>query len=267
MRPRTLTPLLLLLLCCSLCAPAAGQEKGLTAEEIINKHLEAVGGRGALSKLKTRIAAGTVKRESDPEAKMAIVSEAPNRLAAVFIFTNFDLRMVYDAGKWNMRPQLPRQYVAFQNKYEEMLTSGLMYNDISLFNILLNPPEKAKFEAKGVKKLKGGEAYVVEVKQPGLDTMHLFFDKQTLMWVRTEYGQAHFTLAMKGMTVTHQDEELTVDFYIETSDFRDVGGLKLPFRFEQVVTAPILGQKQHGTIVGKITEYRHNEPISPQMFQ
>jgi hypothetical protein len=58
-----------------------------------------------------------------------------------------------------------------------------------------------------------------------------------------------------------------VDFYVETSDFREVDGVKLPFKFEQVVTYPILTQKRVGTLTGTIVEYRHNVEIDPKMFK
>jgi hypothetical protein len=67
--------------------------------------------------------------------------------------------------------------------------------------------------------------------------------------------------------VPHGEDEMTVDYYFETSDFREADGVKLPYKFEQVVTAPILRQKKAGSISGTITEYRHNVAIDPKMFQ
>src|SRR5712664_1717798 len=109
---------------------APDDKQSLTAAEIINKHLEAVGGKQALAKLKSRVAIGTVAKENEPEVKMAIVSESPNRVSAVYVFERFDWQMTYDGKKPFVRggPMLPRDFTPIQDKYNEMLASGLMFN-------------------------------------------------------------------------------------------------------------------------------------------
>lgn len=242
----------------------------LSAAEIISQHLDAAGGKQKLLQFKSRVAIGTIKKENEPEARMAIMSETPNHVAAAYIFVNFDWRLAYDGSNTVFRPKLPRNYVAIESKYREMLASGLMFNSISLYNLLLQPAKGVTFEAKGVKKVKDHDAYVVEVKRSKADSMRLYFDVKSFMWVRTDYGKIHISKEIKPFTnevVTHGEDDLTVDFYIETSGFRDVDGVKLPFKFEQVVTSPILRQSRSGTVTGTISEYRHNEPIDPAMFQ
>ncbi|MBA2704079.1 MAG: hypothetical protein H0U60_09520, partial [Blastocatellia bacterium] len=213
----------------------------------------------------------TVKREQDPEAQMAIVSESPNRVSAIFVFSKYDWQLTYDGAKSFMRPLMPREFSPIQDKYQEMLASGLMFNSISLYNTLLDGEAPGtKFESKGMKKIKDRTAYIVDIKQPKGASARLYFDAETFMWVRTEYGAAHVSKPMGQFTnevVPHGEDELIVNFYFETSDFRDVDGVKLPFKFEQSVTYPIIKQKKNGTILGTITEYRHNVAIDPKMFQ
>jgi hypothetical protein len=250
---------------------SAGQQS-LTAAEIIDKHLTAVGGKQALAKLKSRVAIGTVRKENEPEVRMAIVSESPNRVSAVYVFERFDWQMTYDGKKSFVRggPLLPRDFSPIQDKYNEMLASGLMFNSISLYNLLLDSESNGvKFEAKGTKKIKDRSAYVVEAKK-GKVSARLYFDAENFMWVRTEYGRAQVSKSIQPFTndsVYHNDDEMSVDFYFDTSDFREADGVKLPFKFEQVVTYPILRQKKAGTLSGIISEYQHNVPIDPKMFQ
>jgi len=99
--------------------------------------------------------------------------------------------------------------------------------------------------------------------------VRLYFDAENFMWVRSDYGSVRITKDMGTFTnaVGSKDEESTIDFYVETSDFKDVDGMKLPFKLEMVATSPILKQRNVGTIVTTISEYRHNIQIDPKMFQ
>jgi outer membrane lipoprotein-sorting protein len=249
----------------------AADEK-LTAAEIINKHLSAAGGKEALAKVKSRVAIGTVKRENQAEAHMVIMSEAPDRVSAAYVFQDSTWRLIYDKGKTVFRPSLTREYTVVEDKYREMLASGFMFNGIALYNALTaEAASEMKVEAKGTKKINGRQAYVVECKRDKKSgVVRLFFDAENFMWVRTEFGRLTIPKQIGAFTnavESRSDDEPVVDFYVETSDFRDVDGIKLPFRLVQVVTFPLLRQKQVGTITSTINEYRQNIEIDPKMFQ
>jgi hypothetical protein len=248
----------------------AQEKTALTAADIIDKHLAAVGGKEALSKFKSRVAIGTVTKDNEPAARMAIVSESPNRVSAIYVFKNYDLQFTYDGKGASIRPVPPRMFGPFVDKYQQMLSSGLMFNSISLYNLLSDSAAGAKFEAKGMKKLKDRQTYIVDVKPAKGSAARLYFDAETFMWIRTEYGKVTIQKPMGQFTndvVNRGQDDLIADFYFETSDFRDVDGVKLPFKFEQAMTAPYLTQRTAGTISGTITEYQHNVQIDPKMFQ
>jgi outer membrane lipoprotein-sorting protein len=251
-------------------ATAADENVKLTAQDIINKHLEAVGGKEALAKFKTRVALGTVKREGNPDEDFAIMSEAPNRLSARYVFKQADWQLTYDGTKSIHRPQFPRSLADIEEKLHEMLSSGLMFNSISLYSLLSEDDRSdVKMEAKGTKKIAGRNAYVVEVKQGKLPKMRLYFDAENFMWVRTDYGSVTKREQMRTFTNDVQNkgvENATIDFYVETSDFREVDGIKLPFKFVQVITQPFVN-KTHSAMIGTIKEYRHNVQIDPAMFR
>lgn len=261
---------LMTLMVCSAAALGWQDKQSMTAVEIIDKHLAAVGGKEALAKIKSRVAVGTVRKENETDARMAIMSEAPNRLSAIYVFQNYTWQLSYDGKQSIFRPTISKEASVVEKKYREMLATGAMFNSISLYNILDDTDSDAKFEAKGMKKIKGRQAYVVEVKRSKGPMLKLYFDAENLMWVRTDYGRVSYTKAMGGFTndiVQHGEDQADVDFYIETSDFKVVDGLKLPFRFEQTVAFPIIREKSAGTIVGTIAEYKHNVSIDPKMFQ
>jgi len=242
-----------------------------TGQEIVKRHLEAVGGIQALAKIKSRIAIGTVRKESEPDANIAIMSEAPNRVSAMYVFKDYTWQLTYDGSKSLFRPMVSKEASTVEAKQREMLATGAMFNSMSLYNVLTQTgSDEPKFEARSTKKVKGRPAYVVDVKRGKLPTLRLYFDTETYMWVRTDFGSVSYTKGMSTFTndiTQHGEDQTDVDFYFETSDFKEVDGVKLPFKFEQVVAFPIIRQKKAGTIVGTIKEYRHNVSIDPKMFQ
>jgi hypothetical protein len=270
MKPSHLILPALLLFILTAVVPAI--EEKLSTAEIISRHLSAIGGKEALARIKTRVAAGTVKRESQAEAQMAIMSEAPDRVSAAYVFPETTWRLIYDKGKTAFRPSITREYQVVDDKYKEMMASGFMFNGIALYNSLLtdSSPE-TKVEARGMKKVSGRQAYVVEYKRDKkAGTVRLFFDAETFMWVRTEFGRVTIPKQIGAFTndvESRADEQPTVDFFVETSDFREVDGIRLPHKLIQVVTFPLLRQQRIGTLTSTITEYKHNLEIDPKMFQ
>ena len=267
-------PIIFLALIASTGAQTSGDPPQLTATEIINRHLTAVGGREALARIRSRVAIGTVRRENETAARMAIASEAPNRVSAMYLFEQFTVQQTYDGTNPIFRPNLTRaarETSAVQDKFLEAVASGLMFNSISLYNLLVMPPPSGvTFEARGTRRIDGRRAYIVEVNRPRLPDIRLFFDAENFMWVRTEFGRVRMERPQGTFTndvVSRAEDTTEFNFYFATSDFREVDGVRLPFRFEQSMTYPILRERTNGTITGTITEYRHNITIDPSMFR
>jgi len=250
----------------SVSALAVDEKAKLSGAEIISKHIAAVGGKAALAKIRSRVAIGTAKKDSDAAVPVAIMSE-PNRMSAVYQFEGYNWYLIYDGSKSSVRPLLTRAAAPITHKYEEMLASGTLFNDISLYNVLnQGESEQLKFEPKGMKKVRNRQAYILDMKPSKGQTLRLYFDVENFMWLRTDYGSVQITREL-GPITGNKDQETTFDFYVETTDFKEVDGVKLPFKFEIVATAPILKQKSVGTIAAIINEYRHNIAIDPKMFQ
>src|SRR6185503_1107776 len=204
-------------------------KQALTGPEIVGKHLEAVGGKTALSKIKTRVALGSVRKESETDANLAIMSEAPNRVSAIYEFKDYTCQLTYDGSKSLFRPMISKDASFVEAKQREMVATGAMFNSMSLYNILSqNGPDEPKFEAKGTRKVKGKLAHVVDVKRARQPVLSLYFDTESFMWVRTDFGRVSYTKEMGTFTndiTQHGEDQTDVDFYFETSDFREVDGI------------------------------------------
>src|SRR5215216_7941783 len=144
---------LMILMLCSAAAPAWQDKQSMTAAEIIEKHLAAAGGRAALAKIKSRVAVGTVRKENETDARMAIMSEAPNRVSAIYAFQNYTWQLSYDGKQAIFRPTISKEASVIEKKYREILATGAIFNSISLYNLLTDTDENTKFEAKGTKKV------------------------------------------------------------------------------------------------------------------
>src|SRR5260370_12493142 len=108
--------------------PSGRDKQSLAASGIISKHLSAVGGKEALAKLKTRVALGTVKKENEAAAELAIFSELPNRLSANYRFEKYDWRWLYEGARPIFFPPISRKLYVITDNYNKMLASGLMFN-------------------------------------------------------------------------------------------------------------------------------------------
>src|SRR2546427_12471476 len=85
---------------------ASGQDQKLTGDQIINKHLEAVGGKEAMARFKTRVALGTGRKENEPEGRLAGMSGATGGRSLFFGLCGYELRLGYDGTCAFIRPAI-----------------------------------------------------------------------------------------------------------------------------------------------------------------
>ena len=216
-------------------------------EAILNKYVEAVGGKRALEGIQTRVTEATLLRPKlvNPSGKplaIEIYQKAPDKFLAVV--TGVDGSVTYQGynGKvgWVKTPTLQRELTNVELAQVKQQTD--LYKELNLKDQFSN--------LKVVNKQKIGErdVFVVEGVNKIGKTEKLFFDAETGLLVR----RVDFNKTMLGA------DPVQTDFF----DYREVNGVKLPF----TVQISYLDNNHYGT-TRKVSQIRHNVPVDDAKFE
>jgi hypothetical protein len=221
-----------------------------TADDVVNRSLTAIGGRTALQKLKSRLTIGKITLSTpggDFAGSVEILNEAPNKSRALI---KADLSAIgagqllldqrFDGKSGYMIDSLQGDHTISGNQLDNLRMGSFPHP-------FLNYKELG-MTAKLVGREKVGErdAYLVIFQPRSGSVVRQYFDAETYLPVKS---------VMKvDVPQLGRDVEQTVEFL----DFREVDGIRLPFR--QKATSSV----QSYTI--SITRVVHNVPIDDTLF-
>ncbi len=223
-------------------APATGASASvptLTADQILENYIKAIGGREAWKKLTTRISTGTIDVPAMNLSGLVMVKEkAPNRSVFTVNFNGAVFQQGFDgATGWSSDPQNGLREQTGDELAETKRDSDF-YHPLDLKQVY------SKITVTGTDKIDDRDAYVVEASSGELGTDRIYFDAHNGLVLRI-VGQHH---TLEGPAV------FTEDF----SDFREVDGIKLPYTVHQ--------ESPSSTFTIKFTEIRHNETLDDTIF-
>jgi zinc protease len=220
----------------SVSAPAA---PALTADQILENYIKAIGGRENWKKLTTRISTGTIDGPAMNLSGLVTVREkAPNRSIFTVNFNGAVFQQGFDGTiGWSNDPQNGLREQTGEELAETKRDSDF-YHPLDLKQMY------SKITVAGTDKIDDRDAYVVEASSGDLGTDKIYFDAQNGLVLRI-VGQHH---TLDGPAT------FTEDF----SDFREVDGIKLPYTVRQ--------ESPSSTFTIKFTEIRHNEAIEDASF-
>jgi zinc protease len=225
-------------------APTAGARvpaavPALTADQVLENYIKAIGGRENWKKLTTLISTGTIDVPAMNLSGLVTVREkAPNRSIFTVNFNGAVFQQGFDGTiGWSDDPQNGLREQTGEELAETKRDSDF-YHPLDLKQIY------SKITVTGTDKIHDRDAYVVEASSGDLGTDKIYFDTQNGLVLRI-VGQHH---TMDGPAT------FTEDF----SDFREVDGIKLPFTVHQ--------ESASSTFTIKFTEIRHNEAIEDAAF-
>jgi hypothetical protein len=221
--------------------PAAEPKKpALTAEQIIDKSIQAAGGRAAMEKLVSTYAKGMLEfKAQDMYGMLEIYAKAPNKQ---LILMNLDMvgevKQAFDGQlAWAQEPS--GHVVEISGAPLEEARRRAVFNAPLKWHELYS---KAEFTGEG--SVGGHKAYMIRLSGDGGQSVTRYYDQETFLLLR-EAGN-------------HETPQGPMDVQADFSDYRDVDGVKSPFQIRQ--TLP------QGEMVLKISEIKNNVEIDDAKF-
>ena len=253
----------------------------MTAEELIAKHLDAIGKSDDRAKMKNVTAVGEVAysklsqtskpavgkvvfASEDKSSLLAMVFDSPTYPGEKIIFDG--KAKLVDFANTGLRSQLGDYLFAYDTIISHGLLGGVLEKGWPLAE---SASRGAKLELDGTKKIDGKDNYVLSYQpKKGADIrIKLYFDKETFRHTRTEYsrtnppGMGHDANTSSQLVETH--ENLTEDF----SDFKTEYGVTLPHTYKLRLYIERANQTYETQYVITFKEFFYNSKLDPATFQ
>lgn len=212
-----------------------------SVEQIVDKYVSAVGGAAPVAGIKTLVMKGTREASQDRIWPLEITVKGPDKyLAVMTIPKQGEVKQSYSgADGWVMNPNGLR--AASAGELASLKRGAEVYD---LIKVRLPLP---KARVAGRDKIGDREVYVVESKPADGITENLYFETQTGLLLRK--------LKLTDTVLLPIPEQ--TDF----EDYRDVGGVKVPFviRISSIDT--------FNSSTRKFTEIKPNVPLDDAIFR
>jgi photosynthetic reaction center cytochrome c subunit len=221
-------------------SPTGPQTPNPTAEQILDKYYQALGGAAAIDKLKSRVMKGTLTTNNGVEVGYELNQSGPDSVLAILTTAQAGVieRAVNGSVGWEKNSRgvrdLGREEIFYLRRYPDI------YKDIKLKD------QFTRINFNGKPKIDGRDVYVLRGTTTAGKRETLYFDVETGLLVRRSTS----TATLVG-TIPEQ-----VDF----ADYREVDGLKLPFTIRVSAIDP------NFSVVRKFTEIKLNVTIDPKRF-
>ena len=265
----------------ALFAPVLAQEQKLEPEELVARHLQAIGPPEALSAVQSRSAQGVGRVEvllggaGSLEGPARFVSEGRKVFLSIqFNALNYAAEEVSFDGEdcyvGNTQPGLRSQLGQFLYQYDDLVEEGLLGGVLSTAWPLLDLEARSpRLDYEGLKKVNGQELLDLRyrMRRGGTDfRIHLYFDPETFRHMATTYRLR--VPAPMGATIKESARQTDTYYTLEEwfSDFETTDGLDLPTFW----TIRLTLETRTGTFLAKwdmlYPEIRHDLSIDPQVF-
>jgi hypothetical protein len=259
---------------------AAGEEK-IKVEDLVARHLAAIGSPGARAAAKNRIASGTVNvvHRMGGHGSVAgggqLLSEGHKvRLELKFNDINYSGEQIISDGEnvnvGQLGPGQRSPLSAFIFSFDVIVKEGLLGGVLSAGWPLLDlAGRQPKLEYSALKKIDGRQMYEVKYKAKkgaGELQVALYFDPQSFRHIRTQYRLTR-PAPMAANPMSSGGELDSVYTLWEVFDnFKEFEGLSLPLTYKLIFTI----DDQKLTVMSdwdfSVAQLAHNQPIDAKSF-
>lgn len=206
-------------------------------QELLDKYLAALGGMGALEKIKTRVEKGSITTFGNKQFPIEIYSKAPDMRVSVTRFGQGESVTGFN-GKMGWL-QVPGR-VHMMNA-QESAEAGIDADMTFAANVR---KMYAKFSTKEGEQIDGHDTWLVIGRSAGRPPLNLYLDKSTGLLVRME----RYLDSPLGFNPTQ----------IDYADYRDADGVKIPYKW--TVARP------NGRFTVQVTDVQTNVPLDDAKF-
>lgn len=280
-----------LAICLTLTGFTASASDKMRPEEVVTKHLAAIGAEETRASIHNRIVAGavvfTVSAPSNAKfnGDVILASEGNKNMIAMSFGGPGPVqeKFVFDGSKVTAGSPRPgsRGYwgdflLTHDNIVKHGLVGGVLSDSWPLFNL---SDKRQSLEYRGTKKIDGNTLHEIEYVPRGSSDLKivLFFDSETFRHVRSEYtrvisaGLGGATTLGSGVRAGAQDASgqqrpTRYKMVEEFGDFKKEGGLSLPHSYKVKLELDTRGGTQVVNWDFTLTDFAFNQPIPPATF-
>jgi photosynthetic reaction center cytochrome c subunit len=208
-----------------------------SADQILAKYVQAVGGREAINKVTSRTATGKITL-GPRQFPVQIFDKSPNESAVLTHLPNGDSATVYNGQQgWSSTPGRPVRDMSSADTAAAALDADLQ------FPADANRVFK-ELKVTGEEKIGDKPTYVIAGPREGQPPTRLYFDQQSGLLLR----EVRYAETPLGLNPTQ----------IDYTDYRDEGGVKTPFQW--TISQP------RGRSMIQIEQVQLNVPIDDSKF-
>jgi outer membrane lipoprotein-sorting protein len=204
---------------CALLLPAAPEESPLTADQIVQKHVEALGGIAKLNAIQTLVVSGKASILGQTEAPLTIQVKRPNLLRLEMTFQGKTVVQAFDGDiAWTINPlgnSEPKQ------SSEEDTRAAQESSDFIGGNLVDYKSKGNAVELVDTEDVDGIAVYKLKITEKSGSVEFDYLDAKRFLPIKTEGRRKQL-----GTEVLYESR---------IGDYKPVEGVLMPFRVKQMV--------------------------------